>query len=178
MKTVIFIVFLNFCSVFGQVNSYTAVQPLGKTFSEVVKLDKIDTSKVDWTVNKIKIFTKIDGASTEIQYNFNSSSRLMSKYYIMTLENQTPKSALKKFRVVTNRLTSKLGKPDLPEIMEGLPDTDIGKIQGLTNGKSLGVKHETDTQIVLTALYANNDAVMTISVAYYTPDEYIRTISR
>ncbi len=95
MKTMIISAILLATSIYPQITNYWTAPPLGKTFSEVIRIEKIDTAKVLYSSGVMVVTTKIAGDSVSIMYNFGKDNRLVSKVHGITAKYDRAGSAEK-----------------------------------------------------------------------------------
>ena len=140
---------------------------------EVIKAEKIDTNKANYSNGIMLIQTRIDSDSAEILYKFNLENRLTTKSYTIYLSGHTGKAALKKYRAHNTKVAAKYGRADLFEVMEDQPNSDQDKLWLISKRKPLMSSYETDTFYILSTLTIDDDSgIYKILTAYVSPEEW------
>lgn len=173
MKTLILMVILVGATAYTQVTNYITKPPLNKTLNEVIKAEKIDTSKSEYSNGVMLMKGRIEGDSTDILYKFDLENRLVMKGYGIYLRGSTGKSALKKFRAVNQKIAANYGKPTFSEGMQDSPVTDTDKLYYLSKGNTLISQYETDSFYILIALLIETESgIHKVLISYITPEEW------
>jgi hypothetical protein len=162
-------------SIYPQITNYWTAPPLGKTFSEVIRIEKIDTAKVLYSSGVMVVTTKIAGDSVSIMYNFGKDNRLVSKVHTVPTPNMTAKAALKKYRVFNQKIRSVYGQPSYHEGMASVPTTDSEKANLLTEGEPLFSQYETDNFYISVLLMMSDETrSFEVRILYITPEEWAK----
>lgn len=173
MKSSILIFIFALTTAFTQNSNYTSLPPLSRTLNEIIKIEKIDTSKAKYSNGKMLVYTRIDGDSAQIMYQFDLQNKLSSKTYLVYLSGHTGKAALKKFRTHNSKITANFGRAVNFEGMTNLPTNDQDKLWYLSKGEALMSSYETDTFYILSSLYAEESSgIYTILTTYVSPEEW------
>ncbi|GAB1348397.1 hypothetical protein MASR1M107_06090 [Ignavibacteriales bacterium] len=174
MKTIIILIFLTGVTTFSQTTNYTIVPPFNKFFTEVIKTEKIDTSKAIISSDGLMfIDSRIDSDSVQIMYKFNLENRLTLKGYAFHLNGHTGKAALKKYRAHNTKIAAKFGRAELFEVIEGQPSNDQDKLWYLSKRKPLMSSYETDTFYILSTLILDVESgIYKIQTTFVSPEEW------
>ncbi len=172
MKATILLAIFTVATAYSQITNYLTVPPVNKKLKEVLKIEKIDTTKHKYLYDYIVIQSKIGQDSATISYKFEGE-KLAAKYLRIHLPDHTIKAALKRFRYVNQQLAGKYGQPLYSEVMEDLPATDQLKSLGIAKGQSLMSVFETDTFYVTTACRQDEDTnILQVVITYISPEQW------
>lgn len=162
-------------TIYPQITNYWTAPPLGKVFSEVIRIEKIDTAKVIYA-NGIMIATaKVAGDSVNLLYKFGLDNRLVSKVHTVPTPNMTAKAAMKKYRVFNQKIRSVYGQPNFYEAMASVPTTDSEKANLLIEGEPLFTQYETDNYYITVLLMMSDETrSFEVRILYITPEEWAR----